>query len=262
MRVAAAFAALLLPGHIHGRPSNQLAHRDTNSTSLPTVDLGYVVQRATVFNDTGNYYNFSNIRYAQPPTGDLRFRAPLPPITNRSTIETGNVDRICPQSNPAWLLTAALFVPQYLAGKTNFTQADFNSTSSGSSSLPVQDPRTTEDCLFLDVQVPKAIFEQSSNISSKGAPVLVWFYGGGYTSGSKQSTGNPAGILARSQNNNNHGIVYVTFNYRLGAFGWLSGPNFQADGTANAALYDQRLALEWVKTNIHKFGYVKTVSVS
>jgi carboxylesterase type B len=37
--------------------------------------------------------------------------------------------------------------------------------------------------------------------------------------------------------------------------GWLSGPTFQASGgTANAGLYDQRLALEWVQKYIHLFG--------
>jgi cholinesterase len=39
-----------------------------------------------------------------------------------------------------------------------------------------------------------------------------------------------------------------------GAFGWLSGPSFAVDGTPNAGLYDQRLALTWVKDNIHLFG--------
>jgi carboxylesterase type B len=43
-------------------------------------------------------------------------------------------------------------------------------------------------------------------------------------------------------------------NYRLGAFGWLSGPTLQSSGTANAGLYDQRLAIEWVRDNIHLFG--------
>lgn len=44
-------------------------------------------------------------------------------------------------------------------------------------------------------------------------------------------------------------------NYRLGAFGWLSGPSFEyAGGVANNGLYDQRLALQWVQDNIAKFG--------
>lgn len=44
-------------------------------------------------------------------------------------------------------------------------------------------------------------------------------------------------------------------NYRLGAFGWLSGPSFQGEsGLANAGLYDQRLALQWIQKYIHLFG--------
>ena len=43
-------------------------------------------------------------------------------------------------------------------------------------------------------------------------------------------------------------------NYRVGAFGFLSGPTLQSNGTANAGFYDQRLAIEWVKTHIAKFG--------
>ncbi|EME77640.1 uncharacterized protein MYCFIDRAFT_191094 [Pseudocercospora fijiensis CIRAD86] len=226
----------------------------TRTTQLPTIDLGYVVQRATVFNETGQYYNFSNIRYAQPPTGDLRFRAPQPPLKDRSVIRTGEIGRICPQASPAWLLLASEFIPQYLQGKTNFSPSDFNTSSSGSGALPAQDPRTTEDCLFLDVHVPKNIFDKRNENKNEGAPVLVWIYGGGYTGGDKGSTGNPAGLIARSQDNGNSGIIYVALNYRLGAFGWLSGPTFQQNGTANAAFYDQRLAIEWVKQNIKKFG--------
>lgn len=220
--------------------------------ALPTVDLGYSLQRATVFNESGQYYNFSNIRYAQPPTGDLRFRAPKLPVKDRSQVFTGEKNRICPQANPAWLATAELFLPQYFAGKTNFSPADFN-TSSSTNALPAQDPATTEDCLFLDVHVPKKIFDKRGK-KGKGAPVLVQIYGGGYTSGDKRSVGNPAGLLQRAQNNDNAGLIYVSLNYRLGAFGWLSGPTFQEDGTANAALYDQRMALFWVREHIAKFG--------
>lgn len=121
--------------------------------------------------------------------------------------------------------------------------------------LPPQDPRTTEDCLFLDVVVPEMIFKGASKTANdtSGAPVLVWIYGGGYTFGEK-SAYSAAGLIHAAQLNNTEGIIFVSLNYRLGAFGWLSGPTFQQDGTANAGLYDQRLALQWVQDNIHLFG--------
>ncbi len=121
--------------------------------------------------------------------------------------------------------------------------------------LPPQDPRTTEDCLFLDVVVPETIFKGASKTANdtSGAPVLVWIYGGGYTFGEK-SAYSAAGLIHAAQLNNTEGIIFVSLNYRLGAFGWLSGPTFQQDGTANAGLYDQRLALQWVQDNIHLFG--------
>ncbi|KAI9739023.1 MAG: hypothetical protein M1835_003214, partial [Candelina submexicana] len=126
------------------------------------------------------------------------------------------------------------------------------------SNIPPQDPRTTEDCLFLDVVVPKQIFDQSANRSSRGAPVLVWIYGGGFTTGDKggigQNTINPAGLIKSSQSASATGVIYVSINYRLGAFGWLAGPTLQSNGTANAGLLDQRLALKWVQDNISRFG--------
>jgi carboxylesterase type B len=85
-------------------------------------------------------------------------------------------------------------------------------------------------------------------------------YGGGYTEGEKGGAGlyNPAGLIKASKAEGGDGIVYVAMNYRLGAFGWLAGPSLQADGVANAGLYDQRLALDWVQQNIHLFGGDKT----
>ena len=81
------------------------------------------------------------------------------------------------------------------------------------------------------------------------------FYGGGYVLGSKGLSRNPSGLIKASQSGGEDGIVYVQFNYRLGALGWLAGPTFQGSGgTANAGLYDQRLAIEWVSKNIHLFG--------
>ncbi len=77
-----------------------------SSGKLPVVDLGYERQRATLVNETGGYYNFSNIRYAAPPTGNLRFRAPEAPARNRGQVQTGTQGRICAQADPAWILIA------------------------------------------------------------------------------------------------------------------------------------------------------------
>lgn len=72
--------------------------------------------------------------------------------------------------------------------------------------------------------------------------------------GSKTSGYDPRNLLRRSQTDSSQGVIYVALNYRLGAFGFLAGPTLQADGTANAGLHDQILALEWVQEHIHIFG--------
>jgi carboxylesterase type B len=185
---------------------------------------------------TGGFYNFSNIRYAAPPVGNLRFQPPSEPETNRTSIDQGTVGRICPQSTPRWVLESVEFV-------TNQTQG-----------LPFSpmDPRVTEDCLFLDVVVSQKAFE-GANYGS-GAPVMLWIHGGGFTAGSKDLYGIPAGILARSEQFDSRGVVFVAINYRLGAFGFSAGSTIQSDGVSNAGLLDQRFALDWVQKHISKFG--------
>ncbi|RMY65726.1 hypothetical protein D0863_08922 [Hortaea werneckii] len=244
-------AASILLGCLAPASAQSTNNGTGNSTSanLPIVDLGYELHQAAALN--GSNYHFTNIRYAAPPLGYNRFRAPQPPAVNRSQVQRGLENRICPQANPDWRAIATEFVPQYLLGKTEFNQSDFSSAEdSSSSSSPT--PGQTEDCLFLDVVVPDSIFKKAGK--GYGAPVLVWIYGGGYTLGSKSGSGEPSGLIARSKDNGDDGIIYVAMNYRLGAFGWLSGPTFQEDGTANAGLYDQRFALEWVQKHIYKFG--------
>ncbi|KAF2399744.1 alpha/beta-hydrolase [Trichodelitschia bisporula] len=191
---------------------------------LPVVDLGYTLQRATFYNESGRFYNFSNIRYAAPPVGDLRFALPAPPAKDRS-VQTGEVGRICPQATPAWELQAAQFIPEYLLGLPINV-----STALPSGGVGAPDPRTTEDCLFLDVVVPRRVFEHQKG---NGAPVIVWIYGGGFVAGDKSGTngGNPAGLIHRG----NDSVVFVAINYRLG-------------------LHDQRFALQWVQDHIADFG--------
>jgi carboxylesterase type B len=47
---------------------------------------------------------------------------------------------------------------------------------------------------------------------------MVWIYGGGFTGGDKSGSGNPAGLVARSQDDGQEGVIYVAMNYRLGLF--------------------------------------------
>ncbi|KAH9880074.1 hypothetical protein J1614_002100 [Plenodomus biglobosus] len=221
------------------------------NSSLPVVDLGYEIYRAASFNSTGNFYNFSNIRYAAPPVGDLRFALPQPPAENRSAVNNGDVSRICPQASPAWADAALQFLGSTLLGlpapNTTYVAPGANS----SSPVPTRDPRESEDCLFLDVFVPEDVFSNAGK--GYGAPVLVWIYGGGYTNGNKNQ--NPAGLIAASGNSSNGDIIYVSLNYRIGALGFTSGPTYNAEGgTSNLGLYDQRFALEWIQDNIHLFG--------
>ncbi|KAI9694223.1 MAG: hypothetical protein M1820_009122 [Bogoriella megaspora] len=214
--------------------------------ALPIVDLGYQKQQASGINATGGFYNFSNIRYAAPPLGNLRFAAPQEPDQN-ATVNDGLDGRVCPQAIPSWTGYATQFLAQYLL-TGNSTPPVLPTTNR---TLP-PDSRENEDCLFLDVLVPTDIFDSQTN-GSKGAPVLVWIYGGGYTEGSKGGSGDASGLIARSRTGTN-GVVFVELNYRLGAFGWSSGPSLQANGSANAGLLDQRFALEWVQKHISKFG--------
>ncbi|KAK8855116.1 carboxylesterase family protein-like protein [Apiospora arundinis] len=84
-----------------------------NQTCLPTVDLGYEVHKAITYNATTDVYKFSNIRYAQPPSGQLRFRAPLPPLEDRSRIQDGAQYRACPQGIPHWQANAYIPIGKY-----------------------------------------------------------------------------------------------------------------------------------------------------
>ena len=139
--------------------------------------------------------------------------------SNSKAINDGSVGRICPQASPAWEALALLFLPAYLTGQPFNISVAEAALANGTQSLPAIDPRTTEDCLFLDVAVPKTIFDgrTSKENNTSGAPVLVWIYGGGYTAGEKSGFGayNPAGLLKASQVSGSEGVVYVALNYRV-----------------------------------------------
>ncbi|KAF2813991.1 putative triacylglycerol lipase [Mytilinidion resinicola] len=105
------------------------------------------------------------------------------------------------------------------------------------------DDETSEDCLFLDVYAPTNATESSK------LPVYFFIQGGGFNTNSNANY-NGTGLIQVSGMN----IVVVTFNYRVGPYGFLAGKEVVVGGSLNNGLKDQRKAMEWVQKYICKFG--------
>ena len=103
----------------------------------------------------------------------------------------------------------------------------------------------SEDCLRLNIWT-------AGLDDGKKRPVMVWFHGGGFTGGSGGNVRYDGTILAKK-----HGVVLVTVNHRLNAFGFLylaklGGEKYADSG--NVGMLDIVAALNWVKDNIAEFG--------
>ncbi len=162
----------------------------------------------------GGTWAYLGIPYAAPPVGGLRWAAT--------------------QDHACWSTTLV-------------------ATSFGSMCFQVDSTDTTkvlgaEDCLTANVWSPSAATPASK------LPVLVFIHGGGNVQGSSadtDSSGNPVydgALLAANEN-----AVVVTFNYRLGALGFLAHPSFGAN-PGNYGTLDQLHALGWVQRNVASFG--------
>jgi para-nitrobenzyl esterase len=112
------------------------------------------------------------------------------------------------------------------------------------SAAPVQPP-ASEDCLYINVWT-------SASAASDRRPVMVWIYGGGFTGGAGSEQRYDGERLAAK------GPVVVTFNYRLGTFGFFAHPDLARESGHNASgnygMMDSIAALQWVKRNISAFG--------
>jgi para-nitrobenzyl esterase len=106
-------------------------------------------------------------------------------------------------------------------------------------------PGTSEDCLSLNVWAP-------AEPPTGGAPVLVWFDGGGFVSASASRERIDGNRYAQ------RGTIFVAVNYRVGVFGFLAHPALSAESphgvSGNYGLLDAIAALRWVRANIAAFG--------
>lgn len=103
----------------------------------------------------------------------------------------------------------------------------------------------SEDCLYVNVWTP-------TTRTGAHSEVLVWIHGGGFQGGGGYHPSYDGEEFAK------HGVVVVTFNYRVGVFGFLAHPDLtkesEAHASGNYGLLDQVAALRWVQHNIEQFG--------
>jgi para-nitrobenzyl esterase len=183
-----------------------------NMMNRPIVETESGGVRGTV---RGGVAAFRGIPYAASPVGDRRFAAP-----HRHPVWSGLRDAAHPgPSVPQG--------PSRLEGVMGPRTPDWN--EDGSLTVNVWTPR-----------LPVA------GSAQRGLPVLVWFHGGGFTSGSGGWDWYDGRALAAAGE-----IIVVTANYRLGPLGYLYLPEL---GVENLGMQDQHAVLAWVKRNIGGFG--------
>lgn len=156
---------------------------------------------------------YRGIPYAAPPVGPLRWRPPQP-VTPWTGVHDGS----------------------------RFGYDPVQIEAPGRDSRA---PGVSEDCLTLNVWAP-------ADVPATGAPVLVWFDGGGFVADSGAKARIDGERFAR------HGVVLVTVNYRVGVFGFLAHPLLTAESpqhaSGNYGFHDAVAGLQWVRDNIAAFG--------
>ena len=165
---------------------------------------------------------FRGIPFAAPPVGALRWKAPEPVVGWSGARKADHWGDVCMQPT----------------AKTRTLGVNL------ATDLP-DSPKMSEDCLYLNVTTP-------AKHAGEKLPVMVWVYGGAYAEGGGNMPISEGRHLAKK------GAIVVTFNYRVGAFGFLSHPELSKesghDASGNQALADAIAALKWVKANIAQFG--------
>ncbi|ARJ51010.1 carboxylesterase family protein [Staphylococcus lutrae] len=162
-----------------------------------------------------DYEVFKGIPYAHPPIGSLRFK--------HAQRMTG-----WPEGFQATAFGPVPIQPPNRLESFFATQIQYAPQS--------------ENCLTLNIWRP-------TQSTTEPLPVIVYVYGGSFINGhSAQELYHPHEIVKRES------VIVVTFNYRLGALGFLDWSAIHPDWDINNGLSDQYCALQWVSEHIHYFG--------
>jgi para-nitrobenzyl esterase len=167
--------------------------------------------------DLGAVHAFLGVPYAAPPVGELRWAAPAPPASWRGVRHAKDYGASCTQE------ARGPFGP--------YTHEFVDQAKAPS-----------EDCLTLNVWTPDL---------DASLPILVWIHGGAFIGGASSVPIYDGEHLAAQ------GIVVVSVNYRLGAFGFFTNPALRKEQGKVAGLqgiYDIVAALGWLHENAAAFG--------
>lgn len=186
----------------------------TNFAAILTLPSGRVITNSSL-----NGFKIKNIRFAKPPTGNLRWKAPQELLDSKLIINNPLKEIKCAQNG-------------------NFFSGDEYSKFSK--------PVGSEDCLVLNIWTP------TKNLNQK-LPVVVWMHGGSNRAGYAADELYEASALSQKTNS-----IIVSFNYRLGFLGAFYSEYFQdeneLDRSGNFVTLDSIAALKWVHKNIKTLG--------
>lgn len=190
------------------------SHSSPNDSLVATTNYGKLRGTFESSRNNRSFCAFKGIPFAKPPVGNLRFRAPISPDSWTDVRDASKDAPMCIQRN-------------YLFHENP----------------PVEG---NEDCLYLNVYTPHcartSVFQRRHSL----LPVMVFIHYGAFFGGTGRSDYlGPEFFMDKK-------VVLVTFNYRLGAFGFLSTNDDASPG--NWGLKDQVAALQWVHENILFFG--------
>ncbi|XP_070503332.1 acetylcholinesterase isoform X1 [Chironomus tepperi] len=193
---------------------------------------------------------FYGIPFAKPPIDSLRFRKPVPSEPWHGVYDATRLPPSCIQERY-----------EYFPGFAGEEMWNPNTNVS-------------EDCLYLNIWAPakarlRHVHENGKHGNGNhhenlndhrdhdnnegGLPMLIWIYGGGYMSGTSTLDIYNAKTLAAVGN-----VIVASMNYRVGAFGFLYLapflPGHEDEAPGNQGMWDQALAIRWLKDNARAFG--------
>ncbi len=188
-----------------------------NAVKVVKTNAGLI---SGITNQDADINIYKGIPFAAPPVGNLRWKEPQP-VTAWSGIKKCDAFSASPMQakpSPFWAWTEEFLIPKE----------------------PI-----SEDCLYLNVWT-------AAKKPGEKKPVIVWIYGGGFSSGGTACAIYDGEAMAKK------GVVFVSTNYRVGIFGFFAHPQLTKESAHNASgnygLMDQVAALQWVKKNIAAFG--------